>query len=295
MINEQQLDSVIGSTVYDTDGDKIGKVGQLYLDDATGKPEWVTVQTGLFGTKETFVPVAGATMSDDGLRVPFDQALVKGAPSMDADGHLDEGQEQELYDYYGVAGAGDRPDTELAAGRDYSDTSDVAGAGDRPDTELAAGRDYSDTDTAYRPAPGNDVTPGSPDDSLTRSEERLKVGTEKVETGRARLRKYVVTEEQSVTVPVSREEVRLVREPVTEGERAVGGDIADGEAEVVLHEERPVVTKEAVPVEKVSLQVDQVSEDQQVTEQVRKEQFDTDGVDTDRVDTDGVDADRDAR
>ena len=114
---------------------------------------------------------------------------------------------------------------------------------------------------------------------MTRSEEHLRVGTEKVEAGRARLRKYVVTEQQSVQVPVSREEVRVEREPITDanrGDALSGADITEEEHEVVLHDERPVVTTEAVPVERVRLGTETVTEQETVTGEVRKEQIELD-------------------
>lgn len=114
---------------------------------------------------------------------------------------------------------------------------------------------------------------------MTRSEEHLRVGTEQVETGRAHLRKYVVTEQQSVQVPVSREEVRVEREPITDANRdqaLTGGQITEEEHEIVLHADRPVVQTEAVPVERVRLVTETITEDQTVTGEVRKEQIDVD-------------------
>jgi uncharacterized protein (TIGR02271 family) len=115
---------------------------------------------------------------------------------------------------------------------------------------------------------------------MTRSEERLNVGTRKEEVGRARLRKYVVTENVTETVPVSREEVRIEREPVTDanvGKAMDGPAISEEEHEVTLHAERPVVEKEAVPVERVRLDKDTVTDQETVNEGVRKEQIDVDG------------------
>jgi uncharacterized protein (TIGR02271 family) len=119
---------------------------------------------------------------------------------------------------------------------------------------------------------------------MTRSEERLHVGTENVAAGRARLRKYVVTENVTQTVPVSHEEVRVEREPITEGNAGAamsGPDISEDEHEVTLRAERPVVDKEAVPVERVRLGTETVTEEHQVNEEVRKEQIDAPDVDTD--------------
>jgi uncharacterized protein (TIGR02271 family) len=120
---------------------------------------------------------------------------------------------------------------------------------------------------------------------MTRSEEQLRVGTEREAAGRARLRKYVTTENVTKTVPVQREEVRLEREPITDANRGAaldGPDISEEEHEVVLHEERPVVQKEAVPVERVRLDKDVVQEDVTVNEEVRKEHIEADGHGVDR-------------
>jgi sporulation protein YlmC with PRC-barrel domain len=103
MIDQASVPSLMGSTVRDSAGEKIGKVGQVYLDDTTGQPEWVTVRTGLFGTKESFVPLAAARVEGDELVVDIPKAKVHDAPRIDEDGHLSEEQETELYTYYGVS------------------------------------------------------------------------------------------------------------------------------------------------------------------------------------------------
>ncbi len=116
---------------------------------------------------------------------------------------------------------------------------------------------------------------------ILRSEERLAVGTQQVEAGKARLRKHIVTENVTTTVPVSREEVRIEREPITVANRGAaldGPDLSEEVAEVTLHEERAVVGKETVPVERVRLQTDTVTEQKQVDETVRKEVIETEGV-----------------
>ena len=120
---------------------------------------------------------------------------------------------------------------------------------------------------------------------MTRSEERLCVGTEQAEAGRVRLRKYVVTENVTQTVPVSHEEVRLEREPITDasrGQAMTGADITEEEHEVTLRAERPVVAKETVPVERVRLGKETVTQDQEVSETLRKEQIDDPDVDDNR-------------
>ncbi len=115
---------------------------------------------------------------------------------------------------------------------------------------------------------------------MTRSEEHLKVGTQREESGRARLRKYVVTEQQTQTVPVPHEEARIEREPITEENRGAATDgpsISEEEHEVVLHAEKPVVDKETVAVERVKLGTETVRAEETVTGEVRKEQIETDG------------------
>jgi uncharacterized protein (TIGR02271 family) len=134
---------------------------------------------------------------------------------------------------------------------------------------------------------GNDVSGPETDDAMTRSEEELRVGTTRRETGTARLRKYVVTENVTETVPVQREEVRIEREPITDAnadDAMDGPSISEEEHEVVLHAEEPVVEKRAVPKERVRLDKDTVKEEQTVSDEVRQERIDVDGerIDGDR-------------
>jgi len=134
--------------------------------------------------------------------------------------------------------------------------------------------------TGYADAPGTvgrDTSGPTTDEAMTRSEERLQVGTEQREAGRARLRKHIVTEDVSTTVPVSHEEVTLEREPITEanrGDALSGGDLTEEEHEVTLTEQRAVTNKETVPVERVRLGTETVTDHEQVDETVRKEVID---------------------
>src|SRR3954469_20906859 len=105
-----------GQTMFDNDGDKIGKVDEIYLDQQTDEPEWAVVTTGLFGTKQSFVPISDATATGDGVRVPYEKSQVKDAPRIDPDGALSHEEEGELYrhygrDYEGTSGSGMRSDT----------------------------------------------------------------------------------------------------------------------------------------------------------------------------------------
>jgi uncharacterized protein (TIGR02271 family) len=286
MIGTETLGRVIGRDVYDQDGDKIGSASEIYLDDETGQPEWITVRTGLFGTKESFVPIRDADLTDDGLRVHVDKDKVKGAPRIDAEGHLSPEEERELYRYYGLD-LGAR--TETTTGRvDTTDTAttgraDTTGRTDIGRTETVGRRDAADADEGMRGgAVGRDTSGPTSDEAMTRSEERLNVGTRTEEVGRARLRKYVVTEDVTETVPVTREQARVEREPITDAnvDQAMSGpEISEAEHEVTLHAERPVVEKEAVPVERVRLDTETVTDQEQVSETVRQEQIDAEDPD----------------
>src|ERR1700710_3328555 len=104
IISTDPIRRVIGQDVYDESGQKIGSAAEVYLDDETGQPEWVTVRTGLFGTKESFVPIRDADLTNDGVRVNVSKDKVKDAPKMDTNGHLSPQEEQELYRYYSMGG-----------------------------------------------------------------------------------------------------------------------------------------------------------------------------------------------
>ncbi len=250
MLGQDQIDRIQGQDVYGSDGEKIGTARQVYADDQTGRPEWLTVRTGLLVLKETFVPLADAEVQANRITVPYTKSFVKDAPNIDEDGHLSPDQERELYAYYGRT--------------DY-------------DTGRADYRTGRSTDDTRR---GDDASRRTTDDAMTVSEERVNVGTQRHEAGRARLRKYVVTENVTQTVPVQREELRVEREPITDANRDAafsGPDISEDEHEVVLHEEQPVVQKETVPVERVRLDRETVTDQETVDEQVRKERVDVEG------------------
>ena len=252
-----------GQELRGTDGEKIGTIEEIYLDTETRQPEWAVITTGLFGTKQSFVPIGDATTADDGITVPFDKATVKDAPNIDPDGQLSEPEERQLYEHYGRS----------YNGGDLTGTTDGGDAG-------TAGLDVSgpttrdDADTA-----DSDVSGTTTDDAMTRSEEELSVGTAEREAGRVRLRKVVVEDEVTQTVPVKREEVRVEREPITDAnvDRATDGPaISEEEHEVVLHEEEPVAEKRAVPKERVRLDKDTHTEEREVSDTVRREEVEVD-------------------
>ncbi|PYY31885.1 DUF2382 domain-containing protein [Curtobacterium sp. MCBD17_030] len=339
MIDTNTINSVFGAKVIDPDGQKVGTVKQVYVDNEDGHPLFASVSTGLFGTSESFVPLEGADLTGDELRVAYDKDRIKDAPRIDADGDLSDGEQDRIFDHYGLGsgaagttgtgtgtGADDGtigvdPDltptdpaaagghhTGDTAGRDlpatddrvagaagYDTTADAAGVAD---SDTVTGRDTVDTDrgvTDTTESAGNDTTASAghdttasaghdtsgpdTDDAMTRSEQRLDVGTQRVQTGRARLRKHVVTEQQNVTVPVQHEELRVETEPITDGNVGAatdGPDLSEEEHEVTLSEERVVVDKETVPVERVRLGTETVTEQQQVSEDVAHEEIELD-------------------
>jgi hypothetical protein len=189
------IDTVLGwrgETVLDRDGEKVGSLKELYLDQEE-RPAWGAVHTGLFGLRETFVPLSDARPVVGGIQVPFTKDHVKDAPGVDPDAQLSDEEEARLYRHYELpAPVDDEPD-----GDERDDDSARAAGGDAPA-------------------------------EMVRSEEELTVGTRRRVRGKARLKKYVVTEHVQRTVPVQREEVRVEYEPA-EGEAAQ----AEGEGDDV--------------------------------------------------------------
>jgi uncharacterized protein (TIGR02271 family) len=283
-----------GQDLHGTDGEKLGKIEEIYLDTETREPEWALVTTGLFGTKQSFVPLRDASGSSDGVTVPFEKSTVKDAPTVDPDGQLSQDEEAALYQHYGLDYSQSESGSGLPEGG-TTGTSGVAGTGGttsgagygsgRDDVrDDARGDDASDDarggTTGTSGTTGYDTSGPTTDDAMTRSEEELSVGTTRREAGRARLQKYVVEEEVTQTVPVRREEVRVEREPITDanvGDATDGPEISEEEHEVVLHEEEPVAEKRTVPKERVRLDTDVQTDERQVSDTVRKEQIDVDG------------------
>jgi hypothetical protein len=197
MITNENLGSIMGAPVVGPDDGRIGTVGQVFVNPTTGSPNWVTVHTGLFGRHESFVPLEEADWDREVLRIPYEKALVKDAPRIDTDEALDPQREDELYRYYGLAsGSGTQDDGDNGAPRDDDRDRDV----DTPANRSGDADDRDEGDAG-----------GTAGDDDRRGE---------TVSGSMRLRKYVVTEQQEVTVPVTREEVRLEPEPDAESDRS---------------------------------------------------------------------------
>jgi stress response protein YsnF/sporulation protein YlmC with PRC-barrel domain len=245
MLSSNDVQQVVGADAYGSDGAKIGTIGEVFLDDETGEPVFATVNTGLFGMSETFVPLAGAAVGEAGrVDVGFDREKVKGAPQISPEGgHLSPEAEQTLYDYYGLTGDGD----------------DAVGTSND-----------SAVDTS---------------DAMVRSQEKLRVGKRREVAGRARLRKYVVTENVTMTVPVRREKAVLETVPVGEevdndissADIVEGAPLSEEQPEIILREEVPVVDTEVRPVERVRLGSEEFTADETVTGEVREERIEVTG------------------
>jgi len=276
-----------GATLVDSSGGKIGKIEEIYLDDRTGQPEWVLVNTGLFGTKSQFVPLTNASVSGDNLQVPYTKDMIKDAPGIDADGHLSEDEERQLWAYYSRDDYDTGYDTTTTPG-----TTGGAVTGMADDVDTTRTTTIDDATTTGDRDVARDVSGPQTDDAMTLSEERIKVGTEQREAGRARLRKYITTENVTQTVPVSREEVRLEREPITDANRDgaySGPDLSEEEVEVTLTEEVPVVDKDVVARERVRMGAETVADETTVSDSVRREEAEMEGDTTPgtRRDADG--------
>lgn len=245
MIDQTHVEALYDCDVIDNHGEKIGSVKRVWLEDGTGRPMWAEVHTGLFGMKESFVPIQQGQVAGGAITVPVAKEQVKDAPSVHTSGdHMSDQEQEALYRHYGMkipqakTGEHDRLGGRRGTGRGAADAAEV-----------------------------------------TLSEEKLDVGTRSVETGRVRLVKHTVTEQRNITVPVTHEEVRVVREPA---QGSTGKAFADEQAEVTLHREEPVVQKRTEAVERVRLEKDAVTEQRDIKGEVRKERVEVERDDEQR-------------
>ncbi|MDK8677685.1 PRC and DUF2382 domain-containing protein [Corynebacterium tuberculostearicum] len=303
----KNIKDLFNATAYDKDGEKLGDVNEVFVDDQSGQPTFVEVNHGLFGMNSSLVPLRGHDFSGDDLKLGFSKDRIKDAPDFDSDKPLTPEAQSDIFKHYGLDNAHDvtdykdsnldsKRDVQAGADKDHNLTAGagaagagagVAGAGvagAHADEKKAATHTTDDAATERKAGVADDAAAArtNNDGELIRSEEQLNVNKERVATGEARLRKYVVTDTESVEVPVEREEVRVERTPINaEDAKNYNGSISGDseEASVTLHEERVNVNKETVPVEKINLKKDTVRDTETHTEELRKEQIDTDGVD----------------
>ncbi|WP_165968792.1 DUF2382 domain-containing protein [Arthrobacter crusticola] len=279
MITQEQMKELIsgGGNVLSTDGQVLGPLGRLYVDDATGRPTWVTVDTGV-SAAESFVPLDGATALGGDVQVAYPRETVLAAPGMSQDGHLSQAEEKHLLRHYGLLPGVDE-------------------VSDDRSNEHSTSRLESDH-------------------VMIRSEEQLRAGTEIRETERVRLVKRIVTEEVTITVPVRREELSIERVPLDDvpGHRngngnghtngaasggsytyverdedtavdrddlyaAVGSAFSGDEVTIVLYQERPVVHTEIVAVERIHVLKEIITHEETLSGVVRKEVIEAESYD----------------
>ena len=237
-----------GEAVYSSDGEKIGKVEDIYYDEGTNTPEWIGIGTGFFSTKHVLVPVEGATIAGDRLTVPFAKNQVKDAPDIDRD-ELTEDDEHQLFEHYGLR---------RGMARGEAVTEAEAGRGMRSSTGAGAGGRHADGDM-----------------SLTRSEEELRVGKREVAAGTVRLRKWVETTPVQEQVQLRRETAHIERQPLNDP--ATDAAIGEDSVEVELRREEAVVDKRTVAKERVGIERDAEQVTETVDDEIRRERVEVEG------------------
>lgn len=280
MVN-RNIDDLFNATAYDNNGDKLGSVKEVYINDTSGQPEFVEVGHGLFGMSSSLVPLRGHQLAGEELRLAFTKDRISDAPDFDSDAHLSDEDQLVIYRHYGLEGTSDVENY----GSDLRDHDrNVAGVAGAPVPDHGQDGVASDRNPV-------DAANATEADSLTLSEERLNVDKQRVETGQVRLRKYVVHDTETVEVPVEREEVRIERTPIdgTHADTLRGGALEDDEAAITVSEERVSVTKDTVPVEEVSLRKETVRDTETVSEDVAHEELDVDGAVDGEIDGNGED------
>lgn len=241
-LTRDNVANLYGKPLYGRNGDKIGDIDEFLFDTRTGDPEWISVKSGLFGMSSKIAPLSGAETSKDGLMVPYDKDTVKDAPDISmSDGAISEADERALWNHYGspVGGTMGRTETTRAP-------------------EMTRGRGTA-VETEGR--------------SVELREEELRARKEDVQAGEVQIRKDVVTENRTIEVPVTREEVYVERHPATGEHRASGEPIGEGESiRVPIHEEQVTVEKRPVVTEEIEVGKRRVTDTERVSGQVRREE-----------------------
>jgi len=253
--NVQDPSTLFGENVVDTDGNTIGSVDSVWVDDATNELEFIGVKTGWLFGKTHVIPCADAQFSGDTITVPYSQDQIKDAPSFGADDELSPDNEQEIYSYYGLDRSTSASPTGLAPG----------------ESTAATGGYTTDTTTNY------DTGTSGNTESVRLHEEELQVGKRQVEAGNVRLRKVVNTEHQEVPVELRTEEVEIERVPVSDATATSDSDVfEEEEINVPVTREEPVVAKEVRTTGEVRLNKNVQTQTETVGGDVRSEDVDVD-------------------
>jgi uncharacterized protein (TIGR02271 family) len=282
-------------TVYDRDGDKIGKVDDIFVDESD-QPEYIGVKMGLLGLSSTLIPweLCRIDERDRRIEVSVDEETVKNGPTFDDDEEITPDLEERIRSHYGLQATG--TGAQRGAYGEYYD--DERRTGDRTGVGTAGlGMTMGDRDRGgeFREhAPSAEGVAEWEDDlndtdelRVQRSEEELRTGTREREAGRLNVRKRMRTDREQVRVPTRREEVSVDRVPVNE--EGTGAEIGEDEVSVPVVEEEAVVGKQSVVKEEIRVRKDVVQDEEVVEEDVRKEEVDVDDQTTGRAGRDNDD------
>jgi uncharacterized protein (TIGR02271 family) len=253
-----QAEQLLGAQVTGADGKVIGTVEQVFANDADGAPAWARVH---FGKTSRFVPLGSSQVTEDGLNVSFDAQKIVTSPKIEVDQQMSADQADELGRYYDL----EAPERTQERGK-----SDEAQRRAKPDEAQQRAK----PDEAQQPGQADEAQQRdrSDEDWLLRREERLRVGKEMTESGHVKLHRYVDQEPAEQTVELFHEEYDVERMPVAADEPP-GGNIEEGEQDITLHEERGILSKETVPVERMRLVTERVGQDETFRDDIRRERI----------------------
>jgi stress response protein YsnF len=252
-----------GHDLVDRDGVKAGSIVDLYVDEQTKQPTWGLVRTGLLGSRQTLVPMDQATVplavmvsGAGSIQVPLESAAILDAPSVAVGEEISEATAMALRRYYGL---GDRA---APAEGDHgpSDTELLDAGAALPAAKTTAAMTSASTE---------------PSGTMIRSEEELRVRVRR-RARRVRVKRYVVTDYVTTTIPVRREELRLEEALVDEASLTAPPALPGDSWEMVLHQEEPVVSRQVVARERIRLSVQTVTEHRRISGEVRKERIEVD-------------------
>lgn len=266
-----QADQLFGDDVCTQDGETIGTVDNVWVDDATDETEFIGVKTGWLFGKTHVIPTADAQFDGTTITVPYSKDQIEGAPSFDTDAEISPEEEQQVYSYYGL----DRSTSASPTGLTSGDSS--TGSGFTP----PSGSGFSGTtDTSSNTGSSGDEA------DIALSQEQLNVGKRQVQAGDVQLRKVVRTEHQEVPVELRREDIEIERVPASEMSTSgtTGQAFEEQTIDVPLMEEEPVVEKEARVTGGVRVTKDVETQTQTVGGDVRSEDVEIDGENTDGLD-----------
>jgi uncharacterized protein (TIGR02271 family) len=240
MIDPGQLRGFIGAPVTDEDGYPIGTLATYWSHPVTGEPVWAGIKRLGPDDLVQFASLTRGELLDGVIRLNVSVAAVDDAPVVDPAADFTDDHASLLSAYYGLHGS--------------------------------TGESSADSFTTDAATPAG---------WIVRSEEQLRVSTRRVPTERLRVRKVIVTEEKTVTVTIRREEFQLTREPLDSAASDIDlagdddrGARVEGGIDLVLHEERVVVSTQVVPVERLHISVERVAGLVDVTGEVRQERID---------------------